>query len=69
MNIVVDTFIKETAAGNYKADVYQSEQGFGINYYSPDGALINSETFSGKSKFYVESAAQNWLAGIKSING
>ena len=41
------------------------EEFFYINYFNAKGKLIASEDFIGKSKRYVDDAAENWCMGIK----
>tara|TARA_B110000908_G_C10238119_1_gene444532 strand:+ start:1348 stop:1566 length:219 start_codon:yes stop_codon:yes gene_type:complete len=36
-----------------------------INYFNANGQKFSSESFIGKSKRYVEDAAENWCMGIK----
>ena len=43
--------------------------GYDIHYYGPGGDLIKTENFAGKSIYYVQDAAENWIAGIKVLNG
>lgn len=50
-----------------KASVYidtKKKEHF-IVYFTPRGAIINTEHFPGKSIHYVEDAAENWALGIK----
>ena len=67
--MIVNSFYKESENGNYRADIHKSESGYSIEYYSPTGNKIKNESFAGKSIHYVESAALNWISGIKTLNG
>jgi hypothetical protein len=68
MKTHVNTHIKESAGAVLKACIYQSNEGYSIEY-EIDGDTVGTEMFPNKSIFYVESAASNWLAGIKKLNG
>lgn len=63
------TYVKESPNGNYKAEVHQDTSGYFIEYYSPDGIKLKTETHYGKSIHYVSSIAENWIDGIKVLNG
>jgi hypothetical protein len=41
---------------------------YSIRYYV-DGKYKQTEMFEGVSLYYVEDAAENWLSGIKVLNG
>lgn len=50
-----------------KASVYKNtktNEHF-IVYFTPRGAIENTEHFPGKSLRYIEDAAENWALGIK----
>lgn len=67
--MLIDTYYKKTPMGDFKAELYTDTQGYYIEFYSPTGSKIKRENFYGKSKFYVEDAAVNWVNGIKVLNG
>lgn len=53
----------------YRAEIHKDAEGtFSIQYFS-EGTKIKQEVFEGKSIHYVEDAADNWIAGIKTLNG
>lgn len=67
--MLVDTFYKNTPEGEFKAEMYTDSNGYYIHFYGPNGNLIKKEEFRGKSRYYVEDAAVNWVQGIKVLNG
>ena len=64
----IDTSIKESNGAQLRADVYQDSQGYSVEY-KIDGQQVKTETYYDKSIYFVESAVQNWFAGIKTLNG
>lgn len=66
----VETFYKEQSDGKARADVVQDTVGnYWIEYFDPRGELVAEESFEGHSIHYVQDAAENWVAGIKVLNG
>lgn len=65
---LVNTYIKETGATALSAQIHKNDVSFSIQYFI-NNELVKKEEFPGKSLFYVEGAAQNWLEGIKKLNG
>lgn len=65
----LSSFIKESPEGQYRAEIHENSDGYLIEYYDPTGKNFRTETFAGKSLKYVSDAAENWVAGIKSLNG
>lgn len=63
----ISTFFAENNAG--RAEVKQYVDSYFIEYYDGSGEYLSTETFSNKSIFYVEDAAENWALGIKQLNG
>jgi hypothetical protein len=39
-----------------------------LKYYEKNGRCFHTESFPGRSVYYVEDAAENWALGIKNIN-
>lgn len=69
MSTIISTFYKESSDGA-RADVVQNDGVYGIEYYNgSDVRPFKVETFPNNSLFYVESAAENWVMGIKVLNG
>jgi hypothetical protein len=66
--MIVRTFFKESDGANIKAEIHDTPEGYAIYYYT-SGEFMKSETYHDKSIHYVESAAENWIAGIKVLNG
>jgi hypothetical protein len=69
MSTIISTFYKESFDGA-RADVVQNNGTYSIEYYNgSDVSPFNVEKFPNNSLFYVESAAENWIMGIKTLNG
>lgn len=65
---VISTIIKESDGTRMKAVINQTDNGpFVIEYFIND-SFKTAETFQNVSIHYVESAAENWLSGIKKLN-
>jgi hypothetical protein len=64
----VNEFLGEKDGAHMKAEIYSAGQGYTINYYI-NGQFIKEEAIMGHSIHYVEDAAQNWISGIKVLNG
>ena len=69
MSKLVITTFKLQEDGNAQALIYETDDGWLIEYYDPRGSLISSEAHSGKSLQWAEDAAENWATGIKVLNG
>ena len=65
---LVNQFLGEKDGQHLKAEIYSAGQGYTINYFI-NGQFIKEEVILGHSVHYVEDAANNWLAGIKTLNG
>jgi len=68
MSTKVNEFLGEKAGQYLRADLYQAGQGYTIRYFV-NGDFIKEETITGHSIHYAEDACQNWIAGIKVLNG
>jgi hypothetical protein len=64
----VNEFLGEKSGQTLKAEIHTEGTEHTIQYYVNNN-LQKMETFHGKSIFYVEDAATNWIAGIKVLNG
>jgi hypothetical protein len=62
-------YVKESPEGEYRAEIHQTSNGYSIEYYGPNGIKMKTEDFSGKSIHFVKEAAENWVNGIKILNG
>lgn len=66
---IISTYYKEDAGGA-RADVVKNDNVYSIEYYNgSDANPFLVETYPNNSLFYVESAAENWVMGIKQLNG
>lgn len=65
---LVNQFLGEKDGQNLRAEIYSLGQGYTIRYHI-NGSFIKEETINGHSIHYVEDAAENWIAGIKTLNG
>ena len=66
--MLVKTVFKESDGITMKAEIHNTSEGYAIHYYGASG-FIKSETYHDKSARYVEEVADNWIAGIKVLNG
>lgn len=67
----INQFLGETAGKSMRADVYTSdavEQGYTIRYHIDD-VFVKEETIVGHNMTYIADACNNWMAGIKVLNG
>lgn len=67
--MLLSQYVKESPEGQYRAEIYDSPDGYHIEYYGPNGVRLKTEEFHGKSIHYVTDAAENWVSGIKTLNG
>ena len=63
-----DSIIIEKAGQHLKADYFKTENGSGVRFFI-NGEFIQEEIYEDKSIHWAQSAAENWLAGIKTLNG
>jgi hypothetical protein len=69
MTKIISTFYKESLDGA-RAEVVNNDGTYGIEYYNGnDVKPFKVETFPHNSLHYAESAAENWVMGIKTLNG
>lgn len=66
--MLLSSVFKESGGISMRAEIHDTPDGYSIEYYGPDG-FIKSETYHDKSIHYVEDAANNWVNGIKVLNG
>ena len=66
--MLLTTFYKENSS-TMRAEVHQSSTGYSIQFYGPNGVLIKEQSYADKSIHYVQEAAENWLSGVKNLNG
>jgi hypothetical protein len=67
---IIKKFVGESNIGVTLEAVIVKNAGepYSIRYYV-DGKYKQTEMFEGVSLYYVEDAAENWLSGIKVLNG
>jgi hypothetical protein len=63
-----DTLFAEKAGKNLKAEIFQTETGAGVRFFI-DEEFLKEEIYEDKSTHWARSAAENWIAGIKVLNG
>lgn len=68
MSTKVNQFLGEKDGQQLQADIYSGNNSYTIRYHI-NGNFVKEETITGHSIHYVEDAATNWLAGIKTLNG
>lgn len=68
MTMKVKEFLGEKSGQTLRAEIYSDVDGYNIQFYVNDN-LQKTESFVGKSIHFVESAATNWIDGIKVLNG
>jgi hypothetical protein len=66
--MMISAIVKESDGIAMRAEIHDTPDGYSIQFYGANG-FIKSETYHGKSIHYVEDAAQNWIDGIKVLNG
>ena len=62
------TLISERDGQSLKVDYFATENGCGVRFFI-NNDFIKEEVYEGKSIHFAQSAAENWLAGIKTLNG
>lgn len=65
----INTFIREQNGVLLEAKILKSShEPYSIQYFM-NGKFVTEETYDGVSIHYVERVAENWLNGIKVLNG
>lgn len=62
------TIISEKAGQRLKAEYFETDGGAGVRFFINE-EFIQEEVYEGKNIHWAQSAAENWLAGIKTLNG
>ncbi len=62
------SIVTEKAGQRLEAEYFSVEDGSGTRFYI-NGQLVKEETYKGKNISFAEDAAQNWVDGIKTLNG
>lgn len=60
--------IAEKGGQHLKAEYFNTDNGSGCRFFINE-EFIQEELYEGKSIHWAESAAENWLNGIKTLNG
>lgn len=63
-----DTLFAEKAGKNLKAEIFETENGAGVRFFINE-EFIKEEIYGEKSIHWARSVAENWLDGIKTLNG
>ena len=63
-----NTLFAERAGQNLKAEYFETENGAGVRFFINE-EFLKEEVYEGKSIHWAQSAAENWLDGIKTLNG
>ena len=64
----INQFLGEKGGQTLRAEIYSNVDGYHIKYFI-NGNLQSTESFSDKPIRVVEDAAENWISGIKVLNG
>ena len=64
----VNQLLGEKGGQTLRAEIYSDVDGYNIKYFI-NGNLQTTESFPDKSIHFVEEAAENWISGIKVLNG
>ena len=64
----INEYVGDRNGSSLRAEIYSDTDGYNIKYFINNN-LQQTEAFEGKSIYYVEDAAHNWLNGIKVLNG
>lgn len=63
-----NTLFAEKAGQKLKAEYFQTDNGSGVRFFINED-FIKEEIYEGRSIHWAQSAAENWLDGIKTLNG
>lgn len=66
--MLINAYIKESGGVTLEAQVHKMDVSYSVRYFI-DGQQVKVEDFDNKSIHFVESAAHNWLEGVKNLNG
>lgn len=65
---MVNQFLGEKSGQSLRAEIHSVDQGYQIRYFI-NGVHQTSEMFMENNINFVEDAAENWISGIKVLNG
>lgn len=63
-----DTLFAEKAGKNLKAEIFQTATGAGVRFFI-DEEFLKEEIYEDKTIDWARSTAENWISGIKVLNG
>jgi hypothetical protein len=63
-----DILFAEKAGKQLKAEYFETDNGAGVRFFINE-EFIKEEIYEGKSIHWAHDAAENWLAGIKTLRG
>jgi len=63
-----DNIIVEKAGQTLRAEYFATQNGSGCRMFINE-EFIQEELYEGKGIVWAESAAQNWVSGVKTLNG
>jgi len=63
-----DTLFSEKSGKTLKAEIFETETGSGVRFFI-DEEFLKEETYEDKSVHWARSVAENWIGGIKVLNG
>lgn len=63
-----NTLIAEKNGQSLKVEIYKNKGGCGCKFYINE-ELVKDEFYDRHDVSWAESAAQNWIDGIKTLNG
>lgn len=58
----------EKSGQNLRAEYFETKDGSGVRFFINE-EFIQEEIYEGRSIHWAQSAAENWLNGIKTLNG
>jgi len=67
--MLLTTFYKGDGS-SMRAEIHENKNNvYKVSFYGPNGEKLADKLFENKSIHYVQDAAENWLNGIKILNG
>lgn len=61
-------FISEKSGQTLRAEYFQADKGAGVRFFINE-ELVKEEIYEGHNIHYAKDAAENWVNGIKILNG
>jgi len=66
--MLLTSFYKEGATDGTRAEIHETVDGYRVDYYTA-GSFLKEEVFEAKPIAFVQKVAENWLSGVKTLNG